>query len=149
VRVFQIRSAQEQTLHQHAAFFGESREEATRPIEAEIPANLPTEPLGRTRWLTIEKHVDSESESDWRLAVLEADILLDEISRLQGWRGENLGERLKGVDRSDFRTIDKAWEAHKMRNTLAHEGINFPLSQREARRIIGLFKEVFQEFGHI
>jgi ribosomal protein L14E/L6E/L27E len=63
--------------------------------------------------------------------------------------GDTLGERLKAVEQSDFDTIDKAWEAHKVRNKLAHEGGDFILTQREAKRIIALYKDVFDEFRMI
>ena len=66
-----------------------------------------------------------------------------------GYRGESIGEQLKGVEKSDFTTIDDAWEAHKVRNLIAHEGANFLLSDREAKRVIGLYKNVFQEFHFI
>lgn len=98
------------------------------------------------KWLKILDHVSSDNPSDWRLSILEADILLAELLEKMGYHGESIGEKLKSVERSDFETIDLAWEAHKVRNLIAHEGSNFPLSQREAKRVIGLFEEVFKEF---
>ena len=60
-----------------------------------------------------------------------------------------MGERLKNLDAADFRNIDKAWEAHKIRNAIAHEGADFVLSQREAKRIIGLYEQVFRDSNYI
>ncbi len=102
-------------------------------------------PVG-LRWRKIEKHLDSGRESDWRLAVIEADVLLDEMVTTMGYRGDSLGEKLKGVEKSDFMTIDKAWEAHAVRNKIAHEGVAFALTEREAKRVIGLYESVFREF---
>jgi len=59
-----------------------------------------------------------------------------------------LGDKMKKIDRSDFLTLDDAWEAHKVRNRIAHEP-GFEISQHEARRVIGLFKKVFDEFDFI
>ena len=75
-------------------------------------------------------------------------MLTDIVSRM-GYSGEGLGEQLKQVEKSDFTTLDKAWEAHKVRNTIAHEGGDFILTQREARRIIGLYEDVFREFHYL
>ncbi len=109
---------------------------------------LPDEPtlVRDTRWEEIERLVTSEHPSGWRQAILEADIMLDEMVTRMGYPGETLGERLKGIEKSDFATLDDAWEAHKVRNKIAHEGTDFILTQREALRVIGLYRNVFEEF---
>lgn len=101
------------------------------------------------RWEVILGHIESENSNDWRLAILEADIMLGDMLDKLSYRGESIGEQLKGVDKSDFTTIDDAWEAHKVRNLIAHEGANFTIPDREAKRIIGLYKNVFEEFNFI
>ncbi|PIP73139.1 MAG: hypothetical protein COW88_02965 [Candidatus Lloydbacteria bacterium CG22_combo_CG10-13_8_21_14_all_47_15] len=101
------------------------------------------------RWKTILTQADSENPSDWKLAILEADIILDEMVVKIGYQGENLGERLKNVEISDFTTLPSAWEAHKVRNRIAHEGDQFVLTGRDTRRVIGLYEKVFSEFKYI
>ncbi len=107
------------------------------------------ENLTEKRWQQVVIRLDSDRESDWRLAVLEADVLLDEMVTHMGYHGDSLGERLKGVEKSDFITLDQAWEAHAVRNRIAHEGSTFALTDREARRVIKLYEEVFREFHYI
>ncbi len=97
-------------------------------------------------WQKIIEHIDSQNENDWRLAILEADIMLDGLLTNLSLPGDTIGEKLKAVDRSDFRTIDNAWEAHRVRNDIAHEGSRFHLNHREAKRVIELYKSVFNEF---
>jgi hypothetical protein len=106
-------------------------------------------PIRNKKWLGVVEHIESENENDWRLAILEADIMLEELVEVMGYQGASLGEKLKAIERSDFNTIDKAWEAHKVRNQIAHMGSDFLLSRREAERIINLFKDVFEEFHFI
>lgn len=101
------------------------------------------------RWEKILQHVKSENPSDWRLAILEADIILSEMMQRMGYQGETLGEKLKQVERSDFTTIDSAWEAHKIRNLIAHQGSDYILTHREAQRVIALYRVVFEEFNFI
>jgi uncharacterized membrane protein YciS (DUF1049 family) len=113
-----------------------------------LPSDLETKPLRNARWDNIKTYMESDNESDWKLAIIEADKLLDELVSKMGYLGDNLGERLKSVEPSDFLSLQAAWEAHKMRNRIAHEqGLH--LSRREARRIIDLFAEVFKEFQFI
>lgn len=99
-----------------------------------------------TKWEKIIKLSESENTSDWRLAVIESDIILDELLDKLQLPGETMGEKLKAVEQSDFTTIDSAWEAHKFRNMIAHEGSDFLVNQREIRRIISLYEVVFKEF---
>ncbi len=98
------------------------------------------------KWEQILKYSNSLNPSDWRQAIIEADVMLEELLRNLGYVGESAGEMLKSVDKSDFLTIEDAWEAHKIRNAIAHSGGNFQLNERETKRVIALFEKVFKEF---
>lgn len=101
------------------------------------------------RWKSVIEHVNSDNSNDWRQAILEADVLLDTAITSRGYTGDGIGEKMKQINRSDINSIDHAWEAHKVRNRVAHEGSNFELTQREAKRVIGLYEKVFVELKHI
>jgi hypothetical protein len=113
------------------------------------PPPDPMDVYSNRKWERVMDHVNSPNESDWKLAILEADIMLDELLNKQGYQGSTMGEKLKQVDRSDFTTIDLAWEGHKVRNMVAHEGSEYLIPQREAERIIKLYESVFREFKYI
>lgn len=101
------------------------------------------------RWDRIKEQLASDNEQSWRLAILESDIMLNEMLDTLGYRGETVADKMRQVDRGDFRTIDLAWEAHKVRNKIAHEGSAHTLTAREARRVIDLFEAVFKEHGFV
>jgi hypothetical protein len=101
------------------------------------------------KWESVQKHMASDNPAEWRLAILEADIMLGDILEKMGYQGDSIGEKLKGIEKSDFLTLDQAWEAHKVRNQIAHEGSDFLLNERDARRVIELYKQVFEEFYYI
>jgi hypothetical protein len=101
------------------------------------------------RWDKVNGYVESENPNDWRHAIIEADIMLEDLLTKLGYKGEGIGEKLQRVEKGDFKTLDQAWEAHKVRNRIAHDGTNFDLSQHEARRVIKLYREVFEEFFYI
>ncbi len=107
------------------------------------------DPVLNEKWEKIQAHINSPNPSDWRLAILEADIMLGDILEKMGYQGDSIGEKLKGVEKSDFLTLDLAWEAHKVRNQIAHEGADFLLNERDAKRIIDLYRQVFAEFYYI
>lgn len=112
---------------------------------SEEPAENPM----KTRWEKIVELSESQNSSDWRLSIIEADIILDELLQKLQLPGETIGDKLKAVEKSDFNTIEAAWEAHKARNAIAHEGSGFLLNDRETRRIISLYEAVFREFEMI
>ena len=101
------------------------------------------------RWDHVLELASSDSPGDWRVAIIEADSMLEELLSGMSYHGTTLGDKLKAIEPSDFRTLDSAWEAHKVRNHIAHSGSNFILTQRETKRVIELYKAVFQEFDYI
>ena len=103
----------------------------------------------RQKWNQLLELISSDNHNNWRLAIIEADTILDDMVTMIGHKGEGLGEKLKQIERSDFNTLDQAWEAHKIRNIIAHAGSDYILTQREARRVIDLYRQVFEEFGFI
>src|SRR3989344_6351152 len=98
------------------------------------------------RWEKIIQYTNSDHASDWRQAIIEADVMLGELLRTFGYQGESVGDMLKSVGKNDFNTIDDAWEAHKVRNAIAHSGGDFQLNERETKHAIALFEKVFKEF---
>lgn len=107
------------------------------------------EQVKNPKWQKVLEHVNSPNASDWRLAILEADIMLDEMLDKMGYHGATIGDKLKTIEQSDFTTLQEAWEAHKVRNSIAHEGSDFSINKPEAERVIKLFQKVFEEFKYI
>lgn len=132
LRISQIRKIEHHNFHRHA-----------HSVHHEDV------PRTRLRWNRIMEHANSADEHQWRLAILEADIMLNELLDVLGYKGETMGEKMKMVNRANFNSIDEAWEAHKVRNRVAHEGSENPLTEREKNIVISQYARVFQEFGFI
>lgn len=103
----------------------------------------------RSRWAHVQALIESPEARDWREAVMEADIMLEDLLIQRGFPGETTGERLQHVSRDQYRSLDDAWEAHKVRNQVAHEGSAFELTDKLAYRTIKKYENVFREFGEI
>jgi uncharacterized membrane protein len=99
-----------------------------------------------TKWQRILAHTSSDSPSDWRLAIIEADIMLDELLDSLGYSGSSTGEKLKTARPEAFRSIEDAWNAHKVRNAIAHQGSDFVLTKRATNEAITQYQHVFEEF---
>jgi hypothetical protein len=98
------------------------------------------------RWEHILSLLEGGNTSAWREAIIEADIMLDDMLTTQGYEGDGVGEKLKSADPDTFTTLQSAWEAHKVRNQIAHQGSSFDLSESLARRTIAHYEAVFREF---
>ncbi len=97
------------------------------------------------RWEEVVHHVESENPNDWRLAIIEADIILEETLNKLGYAGLTIGDKLKQASPQFFKTIEDAWKAHKVRNEIAHRGSDFILTKRLARETIEQYRRVFEE----
>lgn len=101
------------------------------------------------RWQDIESHIATENPNDWKLAIIEADVMLEEVLENAGYAGLTIGEKLKSASPTQFKTLDDAWKAHKVRNDIAHGGADFVLTKKLANETITQYRRVFQEFGAI
>jgi hypothetical protein len=101
------------------------------------------------RWQHIQSLIAEAKASHWREAIIEADIMLDDALGRRGYVGDGVGEKLKAVDRADLRTLQDAWDVHKVRNQIAHEGTTFDLSETVARRTIARYEGVLRELKAI
>jgi len=97
------------------------------------------------RWQAILDKVNSDSDTSWKIAIMDADILLDEVLQEQGYTGAGVGERLKQVGPEFKDSVQYAWEGHKVRNQVAHDA-QYVLSQRDARQAISMYERFFSAF---
>lgn len=101
------------------------------------------------RWERVEQYMTSLNPSDWKIAILESDNILDDIVERIGYKGATLGERLKNIESSDFPYLEEAWQAHKLRNALAHKGTNYELTRSEAEQAINIYNRIFKSLGYL
>lgn len=99
-------------------------------------------------WEKILEKSKSIDENQRKFAVIEADTLIDKILGLSGYNGENLGAKLKQVERGDIESLDDLWEAHKVRNRIAHEA-NYKLSLEYAEAAISRYAKTLKELEYI
>lgn len=143
IRMFEIRAKE----HKHLEH--EITEYAHHQIEKEKKLQEGEGVSKNERWIKTLSYLFSQHASDWKLAVIEADSMLEELMNQLGFKGENLGDKLKEATQDKFHSLTSAWEVHTIRNRIAHEGLAFDLSQHEAKRVIALYEQIFSEFGYI
>ena len=143
VRMFEIRRKEHNYLHH------EIEEYAHHMVEKEKKAQQNDEVSKNPRWIKTLSYLFSQHVSDWKLAIIEADSMLDELMTELSFKGDSLGDKLKNATQDKFRGLSLAWEVHTIRNRIAHEGMNYEITQREAKRVIAIYESIFREFGFI
>ncbi len=101
------------------------------------------------RWAEVLQHVASDRPNDWKLAIIEADIMLGEGLKERGYAGVSIGDQLKGIAPAQMQSLQDAWDAHRIRNRIAHEGSDFVLTQGMAREATVKYERVLRELGVI
>lgn len=108
-----------------------------------------TNGLRNAKWERVEAYARSGNTSELRMAIIEADIMLFDVLTQSGFPGNTLGEILKNTDKSKLATLDYAWEAHKVRNELAHQGSDYVLGKATADSALESYRKVFTELDLI
>lgn len=99
------------------------------------------------KWKEVEELVGMNNTNGFKLAVLEADKLLDYSLKALLLPGDNLGQRLK-VAVARYPQIRPVWRAHLLRNKIAHDTY-FELRKKEARQAIRQFQQTLKYLGFL
>ena len=107
---------------------------------------VPTEAIGplRERWNEVLGHLDAAQEAQWKVAVMEADKLVDDAMARTGFAGETFGDRLTNIEPGMLVSLGGLWWAHKIRNRVAHE-MDYFLRYTDARQAIGYYQQALEE----
>ena len=101
------------------------------------------------RWHYVLTLLESINQSDWRVAVIEADSLLEEVLKEKGFVGEGVGDLLISAKNSGYSSMNDVWDAHIVRNQIAHQGLDYAFGQNEARRVIKKYQNFLEELNVI
>lgn len=94
------------------------------------------------RWKQIREMSHAQGLMGAKLAIMEADTLLDSGLKSLMMPGDTLGERLK-VACYKYPSLSKVWWAHKLRNQIVHEA-TFQISPRQARQALDEFEKALK-----
>ncbi len=97
------------------------------------------------RWDKIMARLKENNESQFKVAIIEADAIADEILGGIGYKGANMGEKLANIrpEQIDYMT-DDLQRAHEIRNRIVHDE-NFRVDQELAESTIKIF-EIFLHY---
>lgn len=99
-------------------------------------------------WKRISARLESGKEPDYKLAVIEADDLLEENLREMGYKGAQMKDLLDQVPEAIVPNVGDVVQAHELRNNIVHDP-DYKLEKDEAERVISVFEKALQELGVI
>lgn len=141
--MLEIRKKEHAYLHHEIEEYAHNKHEYEKRLHEETGGSK------NERWSKALGYLFSQHASDWKLSIIEADSMLEELLDQLGFKGDSLGDKLKSANQENFRELTIAWEVHTIRNRIAHEGLAFELSQHEAKRVIALYEQIFHAYGFI
>lgn len=96
------------------------------------------------RWEAIKDRLETGNASQYKVAVLEADALADEILGGIGYQGTTMADKFEQVRGGQLETKELLIEAHEARNQIIHDS-NLILSRDDAKRYLDYFQKFFDE----
>ncbi len=95
-------------------------------------------------WAKITARLETGLESEHKLAVIEADSMLNDILKRMGFGGETLGERLEKLTAVTLPNLEQIWGAHKIRNNIVHDP-DYRLTLDEAKRALDVYEQALRD----
>jgi len=129
ILIFQIRKQLRKSLE----MIGQSINEPSFPKKAIV-----------RKWETVLAKLAKDDENSYKLAVIEADKIFDDLLKRIGYQGEDMGERLKQLTTAQAANLDEIWQAHKLRNQIVHQP-DFRLTRSQAERAVEIYQRALED----
>lgn len=94
-------------------------------------------------WNKILKRLETGSESEYKLAIIEADDMLDTSLKRMGYVGETLEEKLEKLTSATLPNMQQISEMHRLRNNIVHDP-DYRLVLGEAKRALEVYDQAFR-----
>jgi len=98
------------------------------------------------KWKKIKERLEKRQEAEYKIAVIEADELLDELLRKMGFTEGSLEERLEKKFFPTFPFLEELKEARKVKEDLLHDP-DLHLPRERAHRVLEAYEHFFKEMG--
>jgi len=98
------------------------------------------------QWNKIKKRIESGAESDYKLAIIDADDFLAEVLDNRGYDGQDFEENIKKAGRLIEPVLDELLKAHEIRNSIVYNP-DFKISADEAKKVLETYESAVKDVG--
>lgn len=116
-------------------------------IQGFYGADVPSSHKGMIarRWKKIEAQLRSGNEAQYKLAIIDADAIADEVLQLANLAGENMMERLEASTPYQVEHKDRLLWAHSTRNSIIRDDA-FVVDSDLAEKTIEVYREFLKSW---
>ena len=97
-------------------------------------------------WSKIKKKTESGMESDYKLAIIDADDFLAEVLDNRGYEGDDLVDVLKKASKLIAPVLNDAIMAHGIRNSIVYNP-DYKLPVEQAKKVLGIYEAAITSVG--
>lgn len=102
----------------------------------------------RSKWFDVLNKFDMNIPNAKKIALIEADNLIDLILKDLNIQGKTMADRLSKIHPESLESLKNIWEAHHLRNDI-EQNPDFDLSEEEAKKYLSYYEEFLKEIGVI
>jgi len=96
------------------------------------------------KWQKVRNRLELQSDAEYKLAIIDAEDILDGVLGRLGYKGETLGDKLRILTPAQLSNLDKLLEAHQIRNNIVYDP-DYRFSLDRAQRILEVYEKVLQD----
>ncbi len=100
------------------------------------------------KWREILIRLELGDDANMKLAVLEADNIVDDILKKMALPGRNFEERLRQFEQQELPSLSLLWEAHGVRDKIVKDP-NFQISKDEAKRALEGYEAALKDLEYL
>jgi hypothetical protein len=103
----------------------------------------------KKRWDKITGRLSSGDVSQYKIAVLEADALVDDILAGIGYKGQNMGEKFDQMESTHLDSHHETLkDAHSVRNRIVQEA-DFSIDQQTAHNVLAVYEDFLKYLEYL
>lgn len=97
-------------------------------------------------WAKIKRRIESGAESDYKLAIIEADDFLANLMEDRGFEGKDFEETIKSAGKLLSPVMGEIMSAHEVRNSIVYNP-DFKLDAEQVKKVLDIYESAVNTVG--
>jgi hypothetical protein len=99
----------------------------------------------QTRWDNLLNLINTENPDNWKAAVLESSVMLNEVLEIIGYEGETLGKKLSNLIPEQLENLETIKQANEVKNEIVKNS-EYKITKEEAEKLVDTFGDALKFF---
>lgn len=97
-------------------------------------------------WKKIKKDLESGDENKYKVAIIKADAIIEDMLIKLKYKGENFTDIVTNIPPGQVEHLDEIKQAHEIRNKIVLDE-NFKVDEKMAKETLALYEKFLEFFG--